>query len=242
MLGFTGFPDGKLHAVSVPALFFSDLLPQIDHLVELQITLYCFWALNAQEGKYRYLRWQEVHQDELVLAMVRPMVGDPVSLIQDGFERAVARGTLLHLSLKLGSVDENFYFLNTEKGREAVDAIQRGNWLPGDALRPISLITTRPNVYVLYEQNIGALTPLIAQQLGDLERDYSQIWLEEAIKLATNQNIRNLNYIIGVLKRWRRDGRSDAATIPALSDLDPRAQMEAVQRKLGLWEEDDPHD
>ena len=40
MKGFPGFPDGKQRLTAVPSLFFSDLLPIIDNLAELKVTLY----------------------------------------------------------------------------------------------------------------------------------------------------------------------------------------------------------
>ena len=51
MKGFAGFPDGKLRLTAVPNLFFSDLLPIIDHLAELKVTLSAFWALTQKEEK-----------------------------------------------------------------------------------------------------------------------------------------------------------------------------------------------
>ena len=51
MKGFPGFPDGKVRLTQVPNLFFSDLLPIIDNMAELKVTLYAFWALGQKEGK-----------------------------------------------------------------------------------------------------------------------------------------------------------------------------------------------
>ena len=56
MKGFSGFPGGKLRLTPVPNLFFSDLLPHIDEVHELKVTLYAFWALTQREGRVRYLR------------------------------------------------------------------------------------------------------------------------------------------------------------------------------------------
>ena len=39
MKGFPGFPDGKMRLTQVPNLFFSDLLPIIDNLAELKVTI-----------------------------------------------------------------------------------------------------------------------------------------------------------------------------------------------------------
>ena len=53
MKGFAGFPDGKLRLTQIPNLFFSDLLPIIDNLAEMKVTLYAFWALSQREGAVR---------------------------------------------------------------------------------------------------------------------------------------------------------------------------------------------
>ena len=60
---FVGFPDAKLKPIAVPELFFSDLLPLIDDLAELKLTLHCFWLLNNQEGDVRYLRGDDLRND-----------------------------------------------------------------------------------------------------------------------------------------------------------------------------------
>ena len=39
---FVGFPDAELKPIAIPELFFVDLLPQIDDLAELKLTLHCF--------------------------------------------------------------------------------------------------------------------------------------------------------------------------------------------------------
>ncbi len=49
MKGFSGFA-ARADMVRVPAPFFSELLPIIDHLGELKVTLYCLWALQRKEG------------------------------------------------------------------------------------------------------------------------------------------------------------------------------------------------
>ena len=64
MKGFPGFPDGKLRLTQVPNLFFSDLLPIIDNVSELKVTLYAFWALAHKEGQVRFLRLVDFLSDE----------------------------------------------------------------------------------------------------------------------------------------------------------------------------------
>ena len=63
MKGFPGFPEGKQRLTSIPNLFFSDLLPDIDNLAEMKVTLYSFWALSQKEGAVRYIRLVDFMND-----------------------------------------------------------------------------------------------------------------------------------------------------------------------------------
>ena len=58
----------------------------------------------------------------------------------------------------------------------------------------------------IYENNIGALTPIVADELKILSDEYSTEWFSEATKEACNANARKLNYIKSILKRWKTDG------------------------------------
>ena len=70
MKGFPGFPDGKLRQTAIPNLFFSDLLPHIDNLAEMKITLYAFWALTQKEGQVRYLRFVDFPGPQAVTILI----------------------------------------------------------------------------------------------------------------------------------------------------------------------------
>ena len=65
----------------------------------------------------------------------------------------------------------------------------------------------RPNIFVLYEQNVGLMTPLIAEQLRDLEKSYPPDWIDEAFEIAVSRNKRALRYIQAILKRWETEGK-----------------------------------
>ena len=65
----------------------------------------------------------------------------------------------------------------------------------------------RPNIFVLYEQNIGLLSPLIADQLRDAAEQYPQEWIEAAFREAVQHNKRKWSYISAILRRWETEGR-----------------------------------
>jgi len=210
MKGFPGFPDGKMRLTQVPNLFFSDLLPIIDNMAELKVTIYAFWALSQREGQVRYLRLADFLNDTEFVKGLGPTLKLASEALLDGIERAVARGTFLHVNIESADGKMDLYFLNTEKGRTAVDGITRGEWRPNpDEEQPITLLVERPNVFILYEQNIGPLTPLIADELRDAEQTYPPRWIEEAIELAVENNVRKWRYVLSILERWRQEGKQD---------------------------------
>lgn len=65
----------------------------------------------------------------------------------------------------------------------------------------------RPNIYGVYESEIGTLTPMIADELTELEKDYPEAWFIPAVKEAKMSSTRvSLKYVIAILKRWKAEG------------------------------------
>ena len=66
-----------------------------------------------------------------------------------------------------------------------------------------------PNPFVIYEQNIGPLTPAVAERIKLAEQDYSSAWVVDAIQLSARRNKRRWDYAEGILRSWQRDGKDD---------------------------------
>ncbi|WP_322792121.1 DnaD domain protein [Bellilinea sp.] len=198
MKPFTGFPPGKTRLTPLPAAFFSELLPQIDDLSELKVTLYAFWLLDRMEGEFRFFRASDLTEDERLLEGLAKNRRQALTNLQDALERAVQRGSLLKVNL---GEEDSLYFLNTPRGRAAVAALQNGEWSPEDIQRPeVRLTLERPNIFRLYEENIGPLTPLIAETLEEAEKTYPVEWIEEAIRAAVESNVRRWRYVEAILR------------------------------------------
>lgn len=212
MQRFNGFPPGKARTVAVPGQFFSELLPMIDDLAELKVTLYLFWALQQQEGEYRYLTLRELLKDTRFLSGLAPDPDEAAEAARAGLARAVERGTLLHVQIPGVDEPQDVYFVNTVRGRNAVRAIEAGRFVPGDRDVPIALLDERPNIFALYEENIGPLSPLISDQLRAAEQDYPAAWIEEAFRLAVERNKRSWRYIAAILQRWESEGKDRGVT------------------------------
>lgn len=207
---FSGFPGGKVRVTPLPAAFFTDLLAQVDDLGELKVTLYAFWALDRQEGALRFLRFTDFASDQILLSGLSTQDQPAKAALADALRRAVQRGTLLQAQFQGGGLENAIFFLNSPRGRAALKALQAGEWSPDtvEVARAV-LENERPNIFRLYEENIGPLTPLIADTLRDAEALYPPDWIEEAITRAVKNNARSWRYIEAILRSWKEKGRDD---------------------------------
>jgi DNA replication protein len=216
MKKFAGFPAGRLRFTSVPDLFFGELLPAIDDLAELKVTLHILWLLYRKQGEVRSVSRRELAADPTLLRSLRSLGGEQ-EMAEETLDRALTkateRGTLLHIAARQedGS-EQHLYLLNNAEGRRAVERIRQGELsgqlvdIPGEAV----LIPERPNIFALYEQNIGLLAPLIADELREAEEQYPPDWIEEAFKRAVENNVRKWSYVRAILESWAAKGKDDA--------------------------------
>jgi DNA replication protein len=130
----------------------------------------------------------------------------------------------------------DWYFFNTARSRKIVKELQGGEVVPGSELdieqerqeqdnerrvsvgrhsttrgydtpQHVQVQIERPNIFVLYEQNIGLLSPLLADELKDAADQYPAEWIEAAFREAVQHNKRNWSYIRAILRRWETEGR-----------------------------------
>ena len=215
MEGFVGFPAGRVRSTPVPDLFFSELLPQIDSMAELKVSLHVIWLLARKKGHLRCVRREELLGDGVLLRGLQVPGQMPEHLVEEGLDKAVARGTLLHLALRSeDGQEQSWYFLNSEQGRQSVDEVRQGEVVLDSSavLEEPQVEAERPNIFVLYEQNIGLLQPMIAEELREAEDSYPAEWIEEAFKIAAQQNVRKWRYIHAILERWAAEGKDDGET------------------------------
>lgn len=69
------------------------------------------------------------------------------------------------------------------------------------------VVEERPKIYTLYEQNFGALTPMIGEALKDLAAEFAEDWIRDAFRIAVESEKRKLSYVRGILDNWKTNGR-----------------------------------
>ena len=213
MKQFEGFP-ARMEFTPIPNIFFSTLLPQISDIAELKATLHVLAALYRKRGHPRFITYGELSGNAALMSGLEKPAEPPDEVLREALKMAVERGTFIHIELDRDGVSEDVYFMNTESGRQIVAKIQNGELkLSGlkAAGRAYAAPEKQPDIFTLYEQNIGMLTPMIAEELRDAEKLYPEGWIRDAIKEAVNQNKRKWSYILAILKHWSTEGKSDGA-------------------------------
>jgi DnaD/phage-associated family protein len=212
MKQFDGFP-AKMRFTPIPNLFFSSLMPQISDISELKTTLYIFWLIYSKRGYPRFVTHRELLANKNLMGSLGEG-GKPIEeVLRNALEMAINRGTILHLVVDVSGMREDTYFLNTESDKRAVAKIQNGELalagLKAEKQTLTDVDIEPPDIFTLYEQNIGMLTPLIAESLKDAEKLYPEMWIRDAIKEAVSLNKRSWRYIDRILERWAAEGKDD---------------------------------
>ncbi|MFA5308574.1 MAG: DnaD domain protein [Dehalococcoidales bacterium] len=208
MTQFQGFPSGgRVEYTSIPNVFFSGLLPQITDMAELKATLYVISTLYHKKGYPRFVSFSELLGNAGLMESIKT-----AEALRAALQAAAERGSLLSLTVEKDGASEDIYLLNTESDRQAVERMRSGELKPAGlkaaASAPVPA-EEAPDIFTLYEQNIGMLTPMIADELRDAEKLYPPEWLRDAIKEAALYNKRNIKYITKILENWSSEGRSD---------------------------------
>lgn len=187
---FPGFDNGT-RDLPAPALMLGDLLAEITDEAELKCALRFLWHQAQVAGSPKRVPAERLLTDGVLLAALGSR-----ERAAHGVQLAVERGLLLEA--------DGWLLLNTPRNRMAAGTLGRA---PNKTAAPGA--APPPTIFALYEENIGALTPMIADELRDAEKEYPVGWVEDAIKEAASSNARSWRYIVAVLERWKREGKGN---------------------------------
>jgi DnaD/phage-associated family protein len=186
----------------------------------LKLTLHLFRLLYFKKGSPQYVALSELKNDAGLMAVM----SNNGETLQQALAAAVQRKTMLHVAAEDGKHDD-VYLLNTAANREAAEKIEgREKQFAGFEMKriiPEIPAAAQPNIFTIYEENIGLLTPMIAEELRDAEKTYPEVWIRDAIKEAVNAGKRNWRYISAILARWETEGKSDGTHLRDFKKTDP---------------------
>lgn len=219
---FPGFP-AEVEFTSLPDVFFAQVMPQIQDLAELKVTMYIFYLLSKAKNLHKREYPPFVTYEEL-LSRTISMPGIDEEALRHALHLAVSRGTILQLNLNIDGKWEDAYFANMESDRETIDKIKREELsvrTQPSSEEGIGHAVQLPNIFALYEQNIGVITPMIVEELKEAARLYPSQWINEAFREAVLMNKRSWKYIARILERWASEGKDSGKYRQSTKKVDP---------------------
>ena len=211
----SGFPRG-VQFTPIPNPLLSNLLEEIDDIFELKTILRAIWAIHRKPGPIPFIRIGDLSSDRTVSNMLND-VGDKLEIKLKRFlQSAVERGILLEVNdnekdLKSDDSKNTGYVLNIEPIRQTVR--KNGLITNENTLHEPIQGEDQPNLstgaFRAYEDNIGPLTPLIADRIRDTLLEHSETEIIDALRIATESNVRNWTYAAAILKRWSIEGKNE---------------------------------
>lgn len=198
---FKGFYENKKEITGIPDLFFRELLPVMDDINEIKLCLYILWKAYKIGDFSMPITSANILLDEIFTGgLVSPNDGIE-KLVGELLEKLVADNILLKVESETAG-EPNIYFINSPLGRKTASEKSRD-------LQPakMTLDQIQPNIFQLYQENIGSLTPIIADALRSAEDIYPGEWIKEAIHIAVQNNVRRWRYVESILDRWQKEGR-----------------------------------
>lgn len=222
MPAFEGFP-GAAKGTAVPNLFFDTVLPRMESPAELLVFLWAARLSQEQKGEARCVTAEEIWAHAPARQTFESMAGGRDAL--DGaLDACVRLGALIATRLSGPGAPVLVYFVNNPQSRRAITRARSGQltlragatvtpWRPDD----------RPDIYRLYEEHIGTITPMVAERLASAADEYPEDWVVDAFREAAERNARSWRYIERILQSWASEGHGhEAAPRNTLEDLKRR--------------------
>ena len=217
---FEGFP-AKVLCTPFPDPILNALLETITDMAELKVVLRAIFLLNRQRSFPPAIPVEMLLSDGVLNRGLEGYGDNIQSDILKGLNLAVDRNIFQLFKIKGSGIEGNQFLLNTDSNQP------------------------KSNIFALYEDNIGTISPMLAEELKLAEKEYNHGWIEEAFQIAVNQNKRSWGYISAILRRWSTEGRDDRGEYGKsrgyTQEDNPGKYIEEYQRRRGRlpWEQSD---
>lgn len=199
----------------IPIELLTDVIPAMTDVAEIQVVLAAV-RRALQTGDLTVPLEESAIVRDAALRRALRVVGSGNEAdfrIATGLDLAVGRGVLLRFQTVTAESTRIWYVIATPEARASVERMLAGTALPPRTLWDGETVPRiepeRPTIFRLYEQNVGLLSPLIADQLVKAMERYPREWIEDAIGEAVAYNRRSWRYIQRILQNWAATGRTE---------------------------------
>ena len=195
--------------IPVPAQLFTEILPRLHNESQLRATLYTWYAIMSKGSGQRYVYLSQLLTDPVLLSWFTHLGGK--NGIQRGLDQSCREG--IFLQLQIGE-DDKILAPNDESGARLItdmksESVAHHNQSRDSSPETNYETTVVSNVVEKYENEIGMLTPVIADMIAIAEQMYPTTWILEALDIAAQSNARSWKYVTAILARWKNEGKNN---------------------------------
>lgn len=110
------------------------------------------------------------------------------------------------------------------------------------------VVDDNKNIFKVFEHcGFGMVSPFLAEELVELEKEYSFEWTKEAIEIAATNGVKKLKYVESILNTWKTKGKDYKPPKQQygkkdgnFNNFDQRSyDFESLERKLLGWDKGD---
>ena len=189
--------------VGIPLSFMTETLPQISSPDLVHLILSC-WRLEATDFSDGNIPVAALQRDQWLF----PADGTP----SESDERSERMASAIEAAVLAGLLERpGRSGVETTVVRIPLHLRQPSAGIVAARDRSQLVLPADDSAFRLYEENIGELTPLIADQISVAVETYPPTWIADAILEAVTYNRRSWRYIQRILQNWSRDGRGTGA-------------------------------
>mgnify|MGYP001201473209 CR=1 FL=1 len=211
-------PDG-MDFTSVPDPILGVVLDHVEDICVLKTLIRIVGLYYKKQGYPRFLTVQDIGGDYTISNTLKKYQRSTREDLVAILDEIVSIGVIVRVPVSIDEEPAYIYILNTKEGRRAVQLINDGaiNFRDLDTIDSLIFAAdgdkgtsvTSQNIFKLYEQNIGVITPIVSEELKDAETIYPDEWIAEAFRESALLNKRNWRYVEAILKRWKTEGKQD---------------------------------
>lgn len=210
MKNFSGFPL-RMDFTPVPRIFINQIMPEIQDAIEIKVLLHIMNIMYTKKGNLRSVSFSEIENDPAVQSSLKHESGNPGEILERVIQDAVNNEILLALEVTANGKKDKLFFLNSPVEKKNIARICNGEITPEGITGIIQPVQSEAptDIFSLYEDNIGQITPMIAEELKDALNTYPEDWIKDSIREAAISNKRNWRYISRILERWATEGKKN---------------------------------
>jgi len=210
--------SGQENMVSIPKLYIQMFGGDIDIAILLSQVVYWSDKSKRTDGYFykTYSEWEnEIGLSEYKIKKAVKQLKES-EIIETKLKRANGSPTI-HYKLNMSNLQNLIIkFLDNQETSESesIKISESESEETSESLTETTqkitqenTLVVQPNIFKIYESEVGGLTPIISDMLKDVEKDYPDGWFKKAVTEAHKSTTRiTLNYLLAILKRWKAEG------------------------------------